>query len=1151
MEQGSCKDDEEIELKNYYHRNTDRKNQYENGGIHMKKTKAGVRRICSLLLCVMLVLAMLPAAAWADGTYTIDFSDGTVNESKNAVTYTVNNQSVIVTMPQGKTITNNQIEVSDSDTFSFEDFDANTMEVRVYASGGFNTTLAVADSKTSLSKRTTGGVWPDGVLKLEVCEQGNNPPEPGPEPTPPHTGYEGDKVTSNLTITGDVDFCINDSNLINSSNVPSSVEYTYNNSGKVDFYIDCFINERYTKIEINGTDYYSQLPTPDTPEGKTALLAACKGQLNEFKIAVPYSSDGYTVVTNKKGLDETDKDYMVVGNFLWTYTDQNQGDDYIDHGRMELVSMTYGNKTYSPEELKKPGTAYDWSQDENGGSAVLPVGSVVTVKLVPDYGYQLTSFGINGGNFGTGDEQSTFTFEIKPGNAHLGAHFTKVEDKVSSSTSAVKNGSIQLGANEITTGSAVLSVADSEASGDGFSEALNKNESTNNYVIASILDINLNQVLYKGTDDENNVWSNEMSTLQNPAEISLELGSAYNNAVIVHETHNGTYEIVNSTYNGETGTINFNTSSFSNYAIAVPQDKIFSVDFDPRGDEESLQGKVMVKRENDASAFSATSGRLYQYASDSTMTFTLISPKDREECVPVVDIECIATNEIKRHEFSESADEYSFNLNTKTYFKTENPSFIVHVWWSEFDAFGPNESEFMVHTDVPGGEEQGTISFLPAGIKNQAFDTEKKYVFSRGETDQIIRAVIVPNSGMKIKGFTIGNDTYGFGGEIEGAQPLPEIQSDGACIVPITIPSVIDTGSPSVIYIEAVFENSQKQETPPTVPSYTPPAETDPVKNDSASGTTIADVTPIVKDNTASAGIDTKTAESLVSATIKNQSKEIVIDATANTSAAADSTTTAEVGIPAVTLGVIAEKTEADVTVKTDVAEIKLDNAAAGAVAEQASGDTVQLIVERVDENKNKVEFQLKVVCSDGNVISDFKGGNVAITVAVPKDMADKKVVCVYIDDNGHMSKVKGQLNADGTFTFTTGHFSTYAILAEEEADAAIAAQKEAIWNIDVKLSSKQVKTKTGKKGIKITWTAAAGDKVLDGVEVFRSTRRSKGYGTKPFYISTKGGTEGYYINTKSLKTGTKYYYRVRGYILVDGQKVYTDYSNKAWRTVK
>ena len=297
--------------------------------------------------------------------------------------------------------------------------------------------------------------------------------------------------------------------------------------------------------------------------------------------------------------------------------------------------------------------------------------------------------------------------------------------------------------------------------------------------------------------------------------------------------------------------------------------------------------------------------------------------------------------------------------------------------------------------------------------------------------------------------------------------------------------------------------------------------------------------------------MDKTIADKIVDKAVENKSTEVVIDATANTTTAADSTTIAQVTIPTETLGAIAEKTEADVTIKTDVAEVKMDNAAAAAVSEQAEGDTVQIIAEKVKEDATEVHFELKVVCSDGKVISDFKGGNVAVTVALPKAMADKKVVCVYIDDNGHMSKMVGQKNADGTYTFVTGHFSSYAILAEEEADAAIAAQKEAIKNIKIKLTSKQVKTKAGKKAVKITWTADAGDKVLDGVEVFRSKEKNKGYGTEPFYTSTKGGNTGSYTNTKSLKKGTKYYYRVRGYVLVNGEKVYTDYSTKAWRTVK
>lgn len=338
----------------------------------------------------------------------------------------------------------------------------------------------------------------------------------------------------------------------------------------------------------------------------------------------------------------------------------------------------------------------------------------------------------------------------------------------------------------------------------------------------------------------------------------------------------------------------------------------------------------------------------------------------------------------------------------------------------------------------------------------------------------------------------------------------------------------------------------------PYIPTTTP---TDNVTNSGTAGTdnatTSADLSgsTSTSNGTTTATVDKTTADKIVDKAVENKSKEVVIDATANTTTAANSTTVAQVTIPTETLGAIVEKTGADVTIKTDVAEVKMDNAAAAAVSEQAEGDTVQIVAEKVKEDAAEVHFELKVVCSNGTVISDFKGGNVAVTVTLPKEMADKKVVCVYIDDNGHMSKVEGQKNADGTYTFVTGHFSTYAIMAEEEADAAIAAQTEAIKNIKIKLTSKQVKTKSGKKGIKITWTAAAGDKVLDGVEVFRSKEKNKGYGTKAFFTSTKGGNKGSYINTKSLKKGTRYYYKVRGYVLVNGEKVYTDYSTKAWRT--
>ena len=94
---------------------------------------------------------------------------------------------------------------------------------------------------------------------------------------------------------------------------------------------------------------------------------------------------------------------------------------------------------------------------------------------------------------------------------------------------------------------------------------------------------------------------------------------------------------------------------------------------------------------------------------------------------------------------------------------------------------------------------------------------------------------------------------------------------------------------------------------------------------------------------------------------------------------------------------------------------------------------------------------------------------------------------------------------------------------------------------------SKVTTSPNGKKAILITWYDKNGNEVtFDGVQIFRSTKRNSGYGTKPIFTSVTGK----YYNT-AIKAGTKYYYKVRGFVEIDGQKYYTDYSLKAWRTVK
>ena len=208
-------------------------------------------------------------------------------------------------------------------------------------------------------------------------------------------------------------------------------------------------------------------------------------------------------------------------------------------------------------------------EKNNGWASVFP-GSTVVFRLKPDYGYQLTSVKINDEVLTARAEQSTFEYVMPDANVHIGAIFEKVDDKVILESSKVKEAEIALESGELDSGSVMLSVQDTEVS----DEAKNNFEAkAKGYEIASYLKIELNQIIYKGTDTD--MWINAIRQLNHQATITLQLAQGIDGDefVIVHEKQDGTYEVIPAVYDAKNRTITFQTSGFSNYAIAGRQTK--------------------------------------------------------------------------------------------------------------------------------------------------------------------------------------------------------------------------------------------------------------------------------------------------------------------------------------------------------------------------------------------------------------------------------------------------------------------------------------------------------------------------------------------------------------------------------------------------
>lgn len=273
-----------------------------------------------------------------------------------------------------------------------------------------------------------------------------------------------------------------------------------------------------------------------------------------------------TVICSKKGESEShiqiDKNSETL-TVTWAYDSDSFGADaYLEHGKAQITAIE-GVSDFSTLFGGNPG-------DAKGGNIAVPAGKKVTIKLVPDYGYQVAGLQLNGGVTLQPDDAQTSTFTFVMGNSpvHMKGLFTKVSDTVNSNSKQIKAASITNGANAAASGNLRLTVSDAESYDTTAAQALVSGAQS-----AQAVDLKLDQIVSKGNGSN---WEKNITEFEKPVTLNLALDNYdANYDYTVVRNHNGKLTELSTTV--EQGTISFETNQFSTYII-VKKSKAAGVD---------------------------------------------------------------------------------------------------------------------------------------------------------------------------------------------------------------------------------------------------------------------------------------------------------------------------------------------------------------------------------------------------------------------------------------------------------------------------------------------------------------------------------------------------------------------------------------------
>lgn len=274
--------------------------------------------------------------------------------------------------------------------------------------------------------------------------------------------------------------------------------------------------------------------------------------MTDFNMFDTGISNAQTLTQKRTYSIQIDKNVLTVS---WAYDEKTYGEDaWLEHGCAQITAKEDVNDFHDIPFANNPG-------DEKGGHIAVETGRKVTIKLIPDYGWQVAGLTLNGGEKLTPDDDnvSTFTFVMGDSNIHLKGLFEKASDEIKiDKGNTVKSVSIFNGENAVASGNLALTVSDKTSYDSQKEQAVAEGA-----VYVSAVDFTLQQLVSKGNGS---AWVSDVTEFEKPVTLNVSIDDYDENYdYIVIRNHNGEITKLDTTANE--GTISFETNRFSTYVI--------------------------------------------------------------------------------------------------------------------------------------------------------------------------------------------------------------------------------------------------------------------------------------------------------------------------------------------------------------------------------------------------------------------------------------------------------------------------------------------------------------------------------------------------------------------------------------------------------